>query len=92
MYITVQPFGFMQFPLVVNITLQNVIGCQPGNSLPLVTALLKSPNILNLARELETSPVLSIRGCDLISAQTDSDMTKCVLMCHEKMNEDISSN
>ena len=91
-YITIQPFGFMQFPLVVNMTLQNVIGCQPGNSLPLVTALLKTPNILNLARELETSPVLSIRGCDLISAKIDSDVTKCVLMCHEETNKDISPN
>ena len=91
-YITVQPFGFFDFPLVVNITLQNVMGCQPGNALPLLTALLKPPHILNDARTLETASVLSIRGCDLITGETESDITRCVLICHEEVNVDISPN
>ena len=91
-YITLQPFGFMDFPLVVNITLQNVIGCQPGNGVPLLTALMKSPNFLSATRELKTSPVLSIRGCDIITSETDNDVTRCVFMCLEELNEDISPN
>ena len=90
-YITLQPFGFMNFPLVVNITLQNVIGCQPESDLPLLTALMKSPNYLD-DRVLKTSEVLSIRGCDLLSSYNDNDVTKCVFTCYEENNKNISTH
>ena len=68
------------------------MGCQPGNDLPLLTALLKPPHILKDDRTLETASVLSIRGCDLITSETESDTTRCVLICHEAVNVDISPN
>ena len=89
-FITLQTYGTKSFPLVVNITLQNVAGCQSNDGYPLLTALLKSPNILTPAGGLETVSSLTIRSCNFISSETDSDVTRCVFDCNNEINEEVS--
>ena len=89
-YIILERTGVMDFPVTMNITLQNVIGCQPENDIPLLTTLLRSPTILNAAVELETAPILINRGCDFVSSETDDDVTLCVFICYGEFNVDIS--
>ena len=36
--------------------------------------------------------MLIIHSCHLISSETNNDLTGCVLICHEEVNENISPN
>ena len=89
-YITLQTSGIKSFPLLVNITLQDVTGCESEGRIPLVAALMKSPNFVNGIGALETAPVLSIRSCDFASAKEENGVTTCVFNCHEEVNEEFS--
>ena len=91
-YITLQTFRTKYFPLLVNITLQNVVGCESGDEIALLSALMKSPNSLNNIGELETTPVLSIRSCSFISSKEENDVTTCVFNCRDEENEELSPN
>ena len=91
-YITLQTVGTNNFPLLVNITLQNVVGCDTEDGLPLLAAMMKSPNSLNSIGELVTAPVLSIRSCSFVSSQQENDVTKCAFNCRDEAYEEISPN
>ena len=89
-YITLETFGTKSFPLVVNITLQNVVGCQSEEGYPVLAALLKSPFTLTFTGVLQTTPVLAARSCEYISSDTNGDVTKCVFNCKNELNEEVN--
>ena len=89
-YITLETFGLTTFPSLVNITLENVAGCEAESGVPLLVALMESPNTVDGAGKRVTTPMLKIRSCNYISSKVNGDVTRCVFKCDNETNEQIS--